>query len=571
MRVHDSRKRQTCVFSPFHSFFIGFLRSLVFLTAIGLSGCGGGSGSSTGPVAFAPVLSVISPSSVFVNSLPVTLLVGGTNFTSSSQVLWNGSVRPTTFVAATQLQAAISSSDLAAVGTATVTVSTPAPGGGTSAGVTFSINPNPAPVVSTPDSIDPRFATQGDAALTLTVSGSNFVPSSVILWNGGPRPTTVVDSTKLTAQISSLDLATFGVVNITVSTPAPGGGVSAGNHFFVGFPMFSLNQLAKDIVYDPSQKLLYASAPDSAATNPDTIVAIDPSTGAITQTVSTGLNPDILAISGDSTFLYVATDGRGTKTGVTPVAGSVQQFALPAFTTGISYPLNVDDVGNPASIADLQVAPGAPHTTVISQGQPLPGQVGLTVFDDATPRPTSESTIFNGFDTLQWGATAASLFSAQAGFGNFYTLSVDNTGVSLVQTFSQVFPRSQSNPIHYDPVSNLLYSNVGTVIDPATGTAVATFDFGPVVFARPISAAMIDSASNSAYFALERFDAISRRNYEIDKYDLTTHALLTVIPIGVDTNMFGDPRRLIRWGTNGLALVMSSPGTPNVFILKNAP
>ena len=50
---------------------------------------------------------------------------------------WNGASRATTFVSATQLQAAIGAADIAAIGTAQVTVLTPSPGGGTSSSLTF--------------------------------------------------------------------------------------------------------------------------------------------------------------------------------------------------------------------------------------------------------------------------------------------------------------------------------------------------------------------------------------------------------------------------------------------------
>jgi hypothetical protein len=69
-----------------------------------------------------------------------TLTVNGTNYISTSVVNWNGVARATTFVSATQIQAAILVGDIAASGTGSVTVFNPTPGGGTSSAATFTIN-----------------------------------------------------------------------------------------------------------------------------------------------------------------------------------------------------------------------------------------------------------------------------------------------------------------------------------------------------------------------------------------------------------------------------------------------
>jgi subtilisin len=104
--------------------------------------------SPTVSVVGPPVLTSISPRSAVVAGAAFTLTATGGGFVSSSVVRWNGESRTTTFVSSTQLRTAISSTDLAAVGTAQVTVFTPAPGGGLSSALTFAINPPPSLGVS---------------------------------------------------------------------------------------------------------------------------------------------------------------------------------------------------------------------------------------------------------------------------------------------------------------------------------------------------------------------------------------------------------------------------------------
>lgn len=82
---------------------------------------------------------------------------------------------------------------------------------------------NPVPAVS---SITPTSATAGGSGVTLTVNGSNFVASSVVRWDGAPRPTTFVTSTELTAAIPATDLANQDSAAVTVFNPGPGGGNS---------------------------------------------------------------------------------------------------------------------------------------------------------------------------------------------------------------------------------------------------------------------------------------------------------------------------------------------------------
>ena len=65
----------------------------------------------------------------------------------------------------------------------------------------------PAPVIT---SLSPSRMIAGLASFTLTVTGSAFVPSSVVLWNGASRPTTFVSSTQIAAVIGAADILSIG-------------------------------------------------------------------------------------------------------------------------------------------------------------------------------------------------------------------------------------------------------------------------------------------------------------------------------------------------------------------------
>jgi len=87
-----------------------------------------------------------------------------------------------------------------------------------------------------PDAVPP-----GGAAFTLTVTGTGFVSGSVVSWNGSARPTTFVNSAKLTAAITAADIATPTTATITVVSPIPGGAMSNSQYFQVAY---SLSQLS---------------------------------------------------------------------------------------------------------------------------------------------------------------------------------------------------------------------------------------------------------------------------------------------------------------------------------------
>src|SRR5262249_46611247 len=94
---------------------------------------------------------------------------------------------------------------------------------------------NPLPQISLP--LVPINTAPGSSSFTLTVNGTNFTSSSVVNWNGAPRPTTFISATQLTAVIDSGDVAAASSANVTVVNPTPGGGTSNVVQFNVTTPV----------------------------------------------------------------------------------------------------------------------------------------------------------------------------------------------------------------------------------------------------------------------------------------------------------------------------------------------
>jgi len=208
---------------------------------------GGLSGASTftinGAPNPAPLVTTLVPATANAGTPGFTITVYGTGFVPGASVLWNGSARTTTFINAGQLTASILTADLASAGAANISVFNPAPGGGTSPVASFSITSaaNPSPVIS---STNPATVAVGGGAFTLTVSGSGFVGSSTVRWNGSDRATSFVSSTTLTATILAADIQVTGTPTVTVFSAGPGGGISAGVTVTISNPAPALASLS---------------------------------------------------------------------------------------------------------------------------------------------------------------------------------------------------------------------------------------------------------------------------------------------------------------------------------------
>src|SRR5207244_7737194 len=75
-------------------------------------------------------------------------------------------------------------------------------------------------------------------------TGTNFIASSVVRWNGTARSTTFFSSTELRAAISASDIATPGTAPVTIFNPTPGGGLSSAQTFTINNPAPTLSSIS---------------------------------------------------------------------------------------------------------------------------------------------------------------------------------------------------------------------------------------------------------------------------------------------------------------------------------------
>lgn len=204
----------------------------ILVLAIAAASCG----SSTTTDNATPILSNVSPASVTEGSPSFQIDVVALNAITTSVVMWNQTNLTTTLNKTTgDLVATVPAKLVAHAGSAELTVFNPAPGGGQSNSLTFYIDPpnNPAPKLT---SVSPSSIAMGGAAFGITLTGTGFVSSSVVSWNGSPRSTAFESATELKATVLAGDIAAAGKARITVVNPTPGGGVSNALTFTVTDP-----------------------------------------------------------------------------------------------------------------------------------------------------------------------------------------------------------------------------------------------------------------------------------------------------------------------------------------------
>lgn len=169
-----------------------------------------------------PQISSLAPASATRNAAAFTLTVNGTNFVQGATLRWDGTDRPTTFISSTQLQATISTSDLATARIVPISVANPGMSSTPSTSLDFAVN-NPVPVLT---GAKLSSAVAGSSTQALIINGQGFVSGSVVLWNGTEYATTLLSDTQLRAEIDQQTATTLYPAQITVFNPGPGGGRS---------------------------------------------------------------------------------------------------------------------------------------------------------------------------------------------------------------------------------------------------------------------------------------------------------------------------------------------------------
>src|ERR1700733_2890936 len=336
-------------------------------------------GGASGTIALvvtnpAPTVASISPSALTAGSAATVVNIAGTGFVAGTGVLVNGASRPAALFSSTAMTVALTSADLSSAGSLGITAVNPAPGGGVSSSASIAIN-NPVPGSIT---LTPTSAIAGTGTAQITVTGSSFVPATVVYVNGQPRTTTFVNATQLVTSLTSADLTTAGSLSVVATNPSPGGGSTTAASLAVNNPAPGSITVTPNLVTTGT-----ATATPITVTGanfvPSTVVQINGSSRSTTFISSTQLLSSLTvadqATAGSlSVNAFTPTPGGGTSSAASI---AINNSALGA----ISLSPSTVPVGNPTNAiitatgtgmvpgTGIQVNGSARATTYISANQ----------------------------------------------------------------------------------------------------------------------------------------------------------------------------------------------------------
>ena len=337
---------------------------------------------------------------------------------TTSQVFWNGScvesAPPATACAtasfnasSTQLSVTVPAAYIAKVGFPQITVVNPFPGGPSLVAATFTIAaaPNPIPTIT---SLVPSNTPVGvlPPNSAITVNGTNFIQSSTVAFNGIPHATQYVSATQLTATVLTSDVGKAAGINVQVSNPKPGGGVSTGSTFTVG-PVN--NAIAHKAVFSgalASPELISVSASGGAANGASSTPAMS-ADGRFVAFYSEATN---LVTSGASGNIFVRDTCLGAlnctpltiaadldANGSTPSVPSSEQVAISADGRFVAF-------SSPATnlVADLGAAALSKTTKVyfrdLCEGNDVPA--GCTLHTELISIDSAETVVSGAFPAI---------------------------------------------------------------------------------------------------------------------------------------------------------------------------
>ena len=488
-----------------------------------------------------PVIQAVNPNQFIVGSpdTQIAIQTAGTSFLGDFSIQWNGTALAnpvqTIYNTTSYLYATVPASLLAKTGTASITVTSPLSTPQTSNAATVQITNPPAPMLTSINPITGPINT----AQTLTLSGTGFASTSTVTFNGVTVPATYVGPGQLTLSLSAANLVLPGNNSIAVTTPGPGGGTTASLLFttYIGI-------VNNSVVYNPANGLFYASVPSSAgAPYGNSVVSIDPETGALGIPIPVGSEPNRLAISSDGTILWVSLDGASAVRQVNLTTGTAgMQFTLPQ---GPSY-------SNSTTVAlALAALPGAPNSVVVSTAYYAFGG-SLGIYDSGVLRGTAISSQNSSFappSALQVDGTKNELYTA--GQSTYQTYTYGTSGLTkLVTSTTQANYATDEIQV----AGGKLYTDFGGVYDAESGSLLGTFyNTGTIAAA---GATVPDTTLGKVFVVDATPNSVLYAN-QIQVFNLSDFTVNSAspIPISISTNNYGNTAetRLTRWGTNGLA------------------
>ena len=402
------------------------------------------------------------------------------------------------------------------------------------------------PVISV---ISPNLVQAGSSDFTMTVSGTGFNAESIVNLGSTPLATTFVSTAQLTATVPAAEIANYGWAGITVSNPSPGGGTSR----VAPLTIYDLvNVPASGLLFDPYGQSLYATVPSTSTTlTGDSVVRINPVTGAVGTPVAVGSQPTVMAETTDGDDLYIGLSG----------ANSVAQFNLLNQSETATIPLAITQGGTSSSVSATYLAtmPGSDNTLAIGTTN-IWGNFGI--FDVSGSTGTFRgnlSGIYNGINPIFADASHLYAYDSQTSGAEFYRYSVNSNGLTEIDGTTLEGLGGFQGKIQL--ANGLVYGVGGGIVNPSTTppSQVATLrliDFYNSGSTPEGAGLATDPSLGKEFLMLNNLAGTSA--FGLTRYDLTTYLPEAVVQLPSGFSSITSGWNVLRWGQDGIALLTST-------------
>jgi len=285
------------------------------------------------------------------------------------------------------------------------------------------------------------------------------------------------------------------------------------------------------VVQESTTGKIVATTASSTDELGNSVLRLDPSTGAIENSVWVGSEPRKAVMAANGSTLYVGLDG----------ARAVRKVDLNTFTAGQQFNVGSTTLDGPLLFCDFAASPFNSELVAVSRSsESSSGSRQIAIFENGVMRSStggsSASIAFGASDQQLWGS----------GFDSYNLQSVQVGPNGVIGSSDSQLPSGRD--IRY--VNGRIYSSNGRVFD-ESGTQVGMFALlDGYTSSQPF---VIDTDARRAFFVSNWFGGIELRAFDIDTFVLIGSSVIQNIP--------KEPKSLARWGTNGVAISLTDSNT----------
>lgn len=253
----------------------------------------------------------------------------------------------------------------------------------------------------------------------------------------------------------------IGEIKISVFNPTPGGGSSAA----IPLTRFAvLNLSAAFLASAPGSPIVYASMPSWSVTDPNTIIPVTASTGALGAPIAVGNDPGLMALSSDGKYLFVVNNQDQTVQRINLSTNSVEET--------FNFPPNNCSYCGMQTAVDLKGVPSSPESFVLA----LTGEIALYNNLGLVNYVPTIYSAFGDFTSFAFAGNLSTIYSlpftnAHSNFFNVITM--NSKGLSF--TVPQVYGLNSNTGAQVVSDGTLLYTSAGEVWNPTSQTLAGSF------------------------------------------------------------------------------------------------